>query len=272
MIVIGERINATRKNIAVAIEQRNEKLIQEEVKIQIQSGIVDYLDINCGLGRVDINKEIEDMKWLIEVVQQNTNIPLMIDSPNYEVIEVALKMYKNVSAKPIINSITLEKQRYEKILPLVKEYETSVVALTIDENGVPKTVNERVEIAKKIISLCKEKYDIEEERIFIDFIVKPVAVEPDQTIHFLDAVKTIKNLFPKIKTVCGASNVSFGLPNRRLLNSIFLAMAISYGLDAAIIDPTDKKVVSSIYPAEALLGKDEFCLKYIEAYRGGVFE
>jgi len=171
MLVIGERINATRKIIATAIEQRDVKLVQEEVNIQIQSGIVDYLDINCGLGRTDITKEIEDMKWLIGVVQEVTDIPLMIDSPNYEVIETALKLCKNVSTTPpIINSITLEKQRYEKILPLVKEYNTSVVALTIDDNGVPKTKTERLEIAKKIISLCKEKYDIDEKKIFLKII------------------------------------------------------------------------------------------------------
>jgi cobalamin-dependent methionine synthase I len=270
MIVIGERINATRKIIATAIEQRNVKLIQEEINIQLQSSIVDYLDVNCGLGRTDINKEVEDMKWLMNVVQEITDIPLMIDSPNYEVIETALKMYKNKS-KPIINSITLEKQRYEKILPLVKEYDTSVVALTIDENGVPKKAIERVEIAKKIINLCK-KYDIDEERIFFDFMVKPVAVEPDQTIEFLESIKTIKTLFPKVKTVCGASNISFGLPNRKLLNSVFLAIAISYGLDAAIIDPSDKKIVSAIYSAEALLGKDEYCMRYIDAYRENKIE
>ena len=153
----------------------------------------------------------------------------------------------------------------DKILPLVKKYNTSVIALTMDEKGMPKNAQQRFDIAKKILETTN-KYEIPYKNIYFDPLVKPVSTESDQGKEFLEAVKLIKTL-PEVMTVCGLSNISFGLPNRSLINSTFLTMCIFSGLDAAIIDPTDKNIISALKASNALLGKDEYCMEYITAVR-----
>lgn len=260
MLIIGERINATRKSINKAIEKKDVKFIQQEAIKQVQCG-AEFLDVNCG---INIKDELDNMEWLVKIVQEVINVPLVIDSPNANALERGLMFHKG---KPIINSVTAEEKRYEKILPLVKKYNTSVIALTIDEKGMPKTAEERFNIAKKIVRITTE-YGILPEDVFFDPLVRPISTEPEQVKEFLESLRLIKTL-PQVKTICGLSNVSYGLPNRSLLNSIFIAIALGYGLDSAIIDPTDKKMISAIKTAEALLGKDEYCLSYITAYREG---
>lgn len=140
-----------------------------------------------------------------------------------------------------------------------------LLPLTIDEKGMPKTAQERFEIAKKIIRITSE-YGIPPEEIYFDPLVRPVSTEPEQVKEFLESLRSIKTL-QGVKTTCGLSNISFGLPNRGLLNSTFLIMALLYGLDSAIVDPTDKRIISAIKATEALLSKDEYCLRYITAFR-----
>lgn len=265
MIIIGERINATRKNIREAIERKDAKFIQQEALNQVNSG-ADLLDVNCGM---DIKSESDNMEWLVKTVQEAVNVPLVIDSPSPEVIERGLKTYRNLNSSAgcrlMVNSITADKERADKILPLVKKYDAGVVALTMDEAGMPKTASERVVLAGKILKLS-EQYGVRTENIYFDPLVRPISTEPEQVKEFLSAVKEIK-ISLGAKTVCGLSNVSFGLPERRLLNSTFLAMAIYAGLDAAIIDPTDSQMVLVLRASEALLAEDEYCMKYIAACR-----
>jgi len=258
MLIIGERINATRKAIGEAIEKKDIKFIQQETLNQVHAG-ADFLDINCGMN---VKDETVNMEWLVDIVQEVTDVPLVIDSPSSEVIECGLKKCNN---KAIINSITGEKNRIEQILPLVKKYNTDVIALTMDDKGMPQTAQERFDIAKIIIEAAKG-YDISSERIYFDALVRPISTEPNQAKEFLEAIRLIKNI-PGSKTACGLSNISFGLPNRKLLNAAFLSMALFAGLDAAIIDPTDKQMISSLRASEALLSQDEYCLNYIKAFR-----
>ncbi|MDD5688283.1 MAG: methyltetrahydrofolate cobalamin methyltransferase [Elusimicrobia bacterium] len=258
MIIIGERINATRKSIGEAIVKKDSKFIQQEALNQVNAG-ANLLDLNCGMS---VKNEMSDMEWLVNIVQEVTDISLVIDSPNYEVIESGLKLCKK---KAMVNSITGEKERIKMILPMVKKYDTDVVALTMDEKGMPHTSQERLSIAESIINVAKE-YNISADRIYFDALTRPVSTEPDQTIEFLEAIKLIKSKLGA-KTVCGLSNISFGLPNRKLLNSTFLAMALYAGLDAAIIDPTDRLMMTTLRASEALLGKDEYCLNYITDFK-----
>jgi len=194
----------------------------------------------------------------------------VIDSSNPEVIEIGLKSYVNKSntGRAMVNSITAEKEKIERILPLVKKYNADVIALTIEEKGMPENARERVDIAKRILDIATKDYGISADNIYFDLLVRPVSTEPGQVKEFLESIGLVKQSLGA-KTVCGLSNVSFGLPNRSLLNSTFLAMCISAGLDAAIIDPTDKNMMAVLRAGEALIGKDEYCMNYITSHREG---
>ena len=261
MLIIGERINATRKPIGLAIEKKDIAFIQREAEKQITAG-ANYLDLNAGLHS---EKEKDDLLWLIENVQKVTDVPLCLDSANPMALQEGLKFCKK---RPMINSINGEEKKIEAFLPILKNYQGEIIALTMDDKGIPKTVEERLKITEKVVKILNEK-GIKNEEIYIDPLVQPLSVNQKFGLQFLEAVKQIKTTFPKIKTTCGLSNISFGLPQRKTINQAFIILAIEAGLDSAILDPLDKKLISSVYTSEALLGKDEYCLKYIKAFREG---
>lgn len=261
MIIIGERINATRKNIAEAIEKKDEEFIKKEVEKQIKYG-AEFIDLNAGTGK---GNEKEDLKWLIDITQQLGEIPISLDSSDIEAIEYCIQFIK--SNEKMINSINGEKEKLEKFLPFIKNNpDCKIVALTMDDNGIPEDVEKRVEIAKKLIDTLMEN-GVKGENIFIDPLVQPVSVNSKNGIIFIQTLKKIKEIFPDVKTTCGLSNISFGLPKRRVLNRYFLAILISAGLDSAILDPVDPGIREALYASEVLTGKDEFCINYIKAYR-----
>lgn len=262
MLIIGERINSTRTKIQEAIGKRNASLILKEAKSQLEAS-ANFLDINCAMG----TDEIQDIDWAISVVQSEIkDVSICIDSPNYLAIERALKIYKAKGAL-MINSITGEENRIRNILPLALKYNAKLIALTMDEKGMPDTASGRFEMAKKILERVK-KEGFKEDDLYFDPLIRPISTESRQGKEFLDSIPMIKSL-GNVKTICGLSNVSFGLPDRSLINSIFLSMAIQQGLDAAIIDPLDAKVFSSLKAADALLARDEYCADYIRAFREG---
>ena len=263
MVIIGERINSTRTKIREAIKARNIAYILKEAKSQLANG-AGFIDINCAVTSGD---EIQDVDWIVSVIQSEIkDVSLCIDSPNYLAIERVLKVYK-ADGELMINSITADEHRINTILPLAKQYDTKLIALIMDERGMPDDANGRFEIAKKILNRVK-KSGFNEENLYFDPLIRPISTEPKQAYEFLMSIPRIKSL-GKVKTICGLSNVSFGLPNRKLINSSFLAMAIAAGLDAAILDPLDSHIVSSIAAAHALLSRDEYCAEYIKAYREG---
>jgi len=261
MIIVGERINTTRKSIDAAVEARNAEVIRDEAIKQAEAG-ANFIDVNAGTRR---KTEIVDMEWLVSVVQEAAETRLCIDSPNPAAIEMGLKFAKQ---KALVNSITGEGERVEAIMPMVKNYGASVVALTMDETGMPKTGEDRLQIARKIVDMIAG-YDIPMDDIYFDPLVQPVGSSLDQGLAVLEGMRLIKASFPDAHIICGLSNISFGLPDRKLLNKTFLPMAMSAGIDAAIMDPTDKSLMSALMASRALLARDEFCLKYILAWREG---
>jgi len=265
MIIIGELINTSRKRIARAVEERDAGYISKVARRQASAG-AHYIDVNCGTR---LEREIDDLPWLVEIVQDAVDLPVCIDSPRPEAIEAALKV--NRKDVPIINSVTAEKDRAEAILPLVKEHGCKIVALTMDESGVPRDAHSRVSIAEKLAGLM-EDYEIPIADVFFDPIVQPVSSDGTQGIAFLDAVGSIRERLPQAHIICGLSNISYGLPNRRLINRTFLVMAMLKGLDSAILDPTDRHLMAAACAVEALLGRDEFCMEYIKAFREGRLE
>ena len=261
MLIIGERINTTRKSINNAVEARNMELIRGEAIKQAEAG-ADLIDVNAGTR---LKTEVADMEWLVNVVQEAGDSRLCIDSPNPLAIEAGLKL---ATQKALVNSITGEAERVEAIMPMVKEHGSSVVALTMDETGMPKTGEDRHQIACKIVDMIAE-YDIPMDDVYFDPLVEPIGSSPQQGLALLEGIKLIRSSFPDAHIICGLSNISFGLPGRKLLNRTFLSMAMNAGIDAAIMDPTDNLLMSAVVASRALLAQDDFCLEYISAWREG---
>jgi len=262
MLIIGERINSTRPAIRKAIEDRNASLILKEAAAQIRSG-AGFIDVNCAVTSGD---EVQDMDWLMSVLQNGiADVNICIDSPNYLAIDKALGVY-NAKGTLMVNSITGESSRLDRIVPLAAKHNTKLIALTMTEQGMPATAQDRLDIARRILEQVKGR-GFDAENLYFDPLIRPISTEPEQAREFLKAIPLIKDL--GVKTICGLSNVSFGLPNRRLINSTFLTMAIQSGLDAAILDPTDKEMLSAIKTSGMLLGLDDFCADYIKAFREG---
>lgn len=259
-IKIGERINSSRTTIARALESKDEAFIRREAALQKAAG-ADILDVNCAFNTKD---EIKDMEWLVDIAQKETGLPLSIDSPDPKTVEAGLSRHKG---KALVNSITLEKGRRDVILPLVKKYKAGIIVLTIDENGMPETAGQRADMAKCALDLVKS-YGIPAEDLYVDPLVRPISSEPCQALEVINAVKLIKST-TGIKLTCGLSNVSFGLPDRSMLNAVFLAMMLAAGLDGAILDPLNKKIDAVLKTSAALLGDDEFCMEYIKNFRAG---
>jgi len=258
MLIIGERINTSRKSIRRAVDDKDIDFIKRQAQAQVQAG-AGMLDINCGTS---MDKELDDILWLVDIVQNTVDVPLCIDSPNPKALETALKICKK---RPLVNSITLENDRFDAVLPLIKRYNTQIVALTLDRTGMPSDTAERVSLAQRLLgALSKE--GVKPEDIYFDPLVRPIASEPNQALEFLKAIGEIKKL-GNVKIIGGLSNVSFGLPERHLINAFFLSMAIAQGLDAALIDPLDPKTMASVFASSAIAGCDNYCANYIKAFR-----
>lgn len=262
MIIIGEKINSTLKAIRPAIENYDAAAIQDLAKKQYDAG-ASYIDVNAGMFH---NDEPERLVWLVNTVQEVLDAPFSIDSPNPKAIEAALKANKN--SKPVINSITDEKERFNSILPLAVQYKTDIIALCMDDNGMPETVDDRVSIAERLIEkLTKEGMSLGE--IYIDPMVRPIGTDSNNGIIVIETIRKVKAEFPGVHIACGLSNISFGIPGRKLVNQAFLVAAMAAGMDGAILDPLDKKLMSLVYATEALLGRDEYCMNYITKFREG---
>jgi cobalamin-dependent methionine synthase I len=263
MLIVGELINASRKAIAGFIEAKDSAALQAVAKDQLEAG-ANYIDVNAG---VFVDREAEYLRWLVETVQSAADAPCCIDSPDPRAIEAALSAHKGTA---MINSISLEKERYDALLPILAGTDLKVVGLCMSDEGMPETAEQRLRIADKLINgLVSAK--VPEENIYVDPLVQPVATNTSYGKEFLEAVARIRAEFKGVHTMCGLSNISFGLPERKLLNQTFMVMAITSGLDGAIVNPLDKKMMSAIFAAETLMGRDDFCMNYLKAYRAGKF-
>jgi cobalamin-dependent methionine synthase I len=259
MIIVGELINASRKKIGQAITDQDAAYIKETAQKQVAAGAA-YVDVNAGIF---VEEEPKYLKWLVEKVQSECDAPCCIDSPSPKAIETALKVHQG---NAMINSISLEKERYESLLPLIAGTDLKIVALCMSDDGMPETVDERLAIADKLVNGLLQN-NVSVENIFVDPLVQPISTNPAFGVGFLDAVQQIVERFKGIHTMCGLSNISFGLPNRSYLNQTFAVMAIAKGLDGLIINPLDTRMMASLIAAEALAGRDNYCMNYLKAYR-----
>jgi len=260
--IIGERINMTRKRIRKEVWDRNAEFVVKEVKKQEAAGAT-HIDINAG---GDPAKEVDDMKWLTEVVGGATELPITFDSSNPDALRAGLNLCNRPGT--IINSITGEKERVEGVLPLVKEFNTGVVCLTMDDDGMPEDYEGRIKITRDLVNLLREN-EIALSRAYFDHLVRPASTNPGQARFILDAIAATKKEYPEAHIALGLSNISFGLPQRNNLNRAFFAMLIAAGCDGAIIDPTEEGMMNTLFSSRAALGLDDYCMEYITASRGG---
>ena len=262
MIIIGEKINGFIPRTKQAIDEKDEGYIREIAKSQTEFGS-DYLDICAGTAP-DIERDT--MKWLIDIVQDEVDTPLCIDSSDVDVI---LDMMKLAKKPGMINSISGEAGKCEAILPVIKGTDWKVVVMSCDSSGIPQEAAKKFEVTETLIAKCKE-YDIPLDNIYIDPCVLSIATAGDSLIQFNEAVRMIKAKYPEIHITSGLSNISFGMPFRKAINTQFLALSMSAGMDSAIMDPTSADMRATLYATDALLGNDEFCMNYLTAFRAGL--
>lgn len=269
MLIIGERINTSRKVkgepvIENAVKARDEAFFIDLARKQHEAGAA-YIDVNAGTL---LEGEAEALEWLVKTIQGAMDVPLSIDSPNLPAVEHALKAHKG---QAFINSVTAETERLKSTIPIIKEYGAKIIALCMDDSGMPHDYEGRIAIARTLIDKLTGA-GIEPESIYIDPLVYPVATGGHYGRAVLDTVRTVKAEHPEVQTIAGVSNVSHGLPSRKFLNQAFTVMCMAAGMDAAIIDPLDRQLMALVYASEAILGRDEFCAEYLSAARSGQFE
>jgi 5-methyltetrahydrofolate--homocysteine methyltransferase len=259
--VIGERINTTLKKVRAAVTDRDANYIQTDVKEQEACGAT-YIDVNAGAR---IGHEKEDMEWLLSVIQEVTELPLCLDSPDPEVLEMG---YGMVNKPPMVNSISLEKERFDAMMPFLKGKECKIIALCMDDSGMPKNADDIIARAKAIVGEL-EGIGFKRNNIYVDPLIQPMSVDVNSGNMAMDAVAAIMTDLEGVHTTGGLSNISYGLPQRKIINRMFLAMMMKVGFDSAIMDPLDKEIMAAMKTADMLKGNDNFCMNYLKGVRAG---
>ncbi len=260
MYTIGERINGMFKSVGAAIRERNPEPIHDLVRRQLEAG-ADCLDVNVGPASAD---PAEAMEWLVKTIREVTDAPLAIDTTKPEVMRKGLEL---AGPNSIINSTKGQQDQLDIFIPMAVEYQAKLIALTIDENGIPRDANGRSEIALRVVAAAMEK-GLDPSQLMIDAVILPVNVTQETPGHVLETIRGIKLLSdPPPLTVLGLSNVSQGTQQRALINRTYLVMAIAEGLDAAIADVLDTELMDAMITAELLLNRAVYCDDFLKAYR-----
>ena len=258
-VMIGERINPTgRKLLSEEMSKGDFSRVEQDTLAQVAAG-AHMLDVNAGIPLADEPKILADT---VKLVQSLTDVPLSIDSSIVAALEAGLEVYQG---KALLNSVTGEEERLESVLPLVKKYGCAVVAISNDETGISEDPDVRFEVAKKIVDRAKD-FGIPSSDIVVDPLVMPIGALNSAGMQVIRLVRRLQEEL-KVNTTCGASNVSFGLPNRNGINAAFLNMAIASGLTSAITNPLHDSVMQAVMGADVMMGKDPNCVRWIKRYR-----
>jgi 5-methyltetrahydrofolate--homocysteine methyltransferase len=263
-VIIGERINPTgRKILAEEMKLGDYSRVESDALAQVLAG-AQMLDINAGIPLAD---EPRILAEAIQLVQSISDVPLSIDSSIIEALEAGLSVYQG---KALVNSVTGEDEVLERVLPLVAKYGAAVVAISNDETGISEDPNERFKVAKKIIERAAD-YGIHYSDVIVDPLVMPIGAINTAGLQVMHIVRRLREEL-KVNTTCGASNVSFGLPNRNGINSAFLTMAMGAGMTSAITSPLHPEVMAAVRGGDVMMGNDPNCANWIKAYREPVPE
>lgn len=265
MIIIGEKINGSIPSVAKAIAERDAEFIKERARIQTEANAT-YIDCCASVPE---NIEVETLKWMIDCIQEVTDLPISIDSPSADVLT---EVYQYCKRPGLFNSVSGEGDKIDKIFPIMAKEENKkweVIALLSDDTGIPKTAGDRLRVFDKIMKKAEE-YGIAPSRIHVDPLVEMLCTSEDGIALNVEVISTIRKRYPDIHITAAVSNISFNLPVRKLVNLGFTVLAMNAGLDSAILDPTNRDMLGLIYATEALLGLDDYCMEYIGAYREGL--
>ena len=261
-VLVGERINPTgKKRLAAALIAGDLDIVRQEALAQVDAG-ADLLDVNVGAAGVN---EVEVLPKAVRLVMETVDVPLSIDSANGEALREALKVYRELApdGKPLINSVNGEEASMARVLPLAAEYKAAVIALAMDEQGIPPTAEARLAVARKLVARA-EALGIPREDILIDCLALTVGAESQAGLVTLDAIRMVREELG-VNMTLGASNVSFGLPDREVVNWAFLAMTIQRGVNCPIVDVA--KVRPTILATDLLLGRDDYAMRYLKDYK-----
>jgi len=258
-VIIGERINPSgRKRLAESLGQGDMSLVRQEALLQVKAG-AQVVDVN--VSAVDVDEETI-LPQAVQTVAEAVQVPICIDTANYKALAAGLA---GCPGKPLVNSVTGEEVSLETVLPLVKERSSAVIGLCMDEEGIPKEAERRLEVARKIVAAA-EAHGIPPEDVVIDPLAMTIGADHRAGVVTLEAIRLIRmNL--GVNIILGGSNISFGLPERSLINRSFLAMAIAAGLTCAIVDPLDVEIRKTIAACDLLMGKDEFAMRFLARSR-----
>ncbi len=263
MLVIGELINSTRNEVKIALKNKDESLIRRLARVQVEAG-ADLLDVNTATSRA---QEQSDMEWVIGLIYDEVGdqVRLCIDSPNPDVVEHGLSLCKNL---PMMNSITNDKKTQQRLMAIIRESSAEFVGLPMGSGGMPMTIEARMREAELLTTSLQEA-DIPLDRMYLDPMVMTIGSNPEQAGIVRATVRAVKEKWGHygIRTSVGLSNVSFGLPRRSIINQAYLVLLLDAGLDAALIDPTDRGMMDMLHAADAVLEKDAHCLNYIKYMR-----
>ncbi len=260
MIIIGEKLNSSIPSTLKGLNEKNEAFVTELAGRQAAAG-AHYLDLNTGM----CENESEMLVWAAELVRKAApGCAIMADSTDPRALRRLFESMELPGA--VINSVTLEEERLAGVLPLVQEFKTGIVGMPVGEGGIPKTAEQRVENARRLIGILRENGSADAD-IYIDIVVEAAATGWDAPAAALEAARLLREEFPDVHLLAGLSNISFGLPKRSVINQAFLACALVCGVDAAIMDITSPAMKLHLRAAEMLLGQDEYCAGYLEAFR-----
>jgi cobalamin-dependent methionine synthase I len=262
MKIIGEKINGTRRDVANAIEARDEDYIKDLAKKQAEAGVT-WLDVNAGTHP---DREADDLMWLIENIQAVVDTPLSLDSANPKAIMRAIKAAKKT---PLINSISGEPERLRNVLSIAAEHGCDVIALAMNDKKIPETVAERMTIIDMILSSTRAR-GIPDDKVYIDPLAMAIATMNQSAVIAFGTIRAVREKYPQAHLTIGLSNISYGMPGRKHVNSNFLMMAMQAGIDSAILDPLDNDLRAAIITSEMLLGNDKHCRNYLKAFRAGL--
>jgi 5-methyltetrahydrofolate--homocysteine methyltransferase len=257
--IIGERINPTgRKKLAAEMAAGDFSTVEKDTLAQVEAG-AHMLDVNAGIPLAD---EPAILAKTIQLVQSLTSVPLSIDSSIVAALEAGLAVYKG---RPLVNSVTGEEERLEAVLPLIRKYDCAVVAISNDENGISEDPDVRFEVARKIVHRAQD-HGIKPKDIVVDPLVMPIGALGNAGNSAFHLLRRLKEEL-KVNSTCGASNISFGLPNRHGLNAAFLSMASLAGMTSAIMNPLHQEEMQGVMGADVMLGKDEHCRRWLTRFR-----
>jgi 5-methyltetrahydrofolate corrinoid/iron sulfur protein methyltransferase len=263
MIIIAEKINGSIPSVGKAIEAKDADFIRNLAKVQSEVG-ADFIDVCAS---VEVSRELDTLKWLIDLVQEVTETPIAVDSPSADICAQALDFCN----KPgLVNSVSMEGNKIDVVFPKIAATKWECVALLCDDTGIPRSAEKRLEVFEALMKKTKE-YDIAPSRLHIDPLVEMLATSEDGINMIVNVMKEIRRQYPTIHITGAASNISFNLPARKIVNQAFVVLAMNAGLDSVILDPLNRDLRGLIYATDALLANDEMCIEYIHAFRKGIF-